>query len=128
MWTSEKGTPVEVVDRNAYQEFIYCPYCNHCHTQVPGWENWGMVFKVICERCGLIFRVDIVQLVVRDAGDKIWLGVGFDSEKDSFNSSEDLMRAFHKTIKPEYRYLAHDPPLQNIPGSLADVIDKLFWR
>lgn len=139
----EEGTPVEIVDENAYQEFIYCPYCYHRHNHVPGWENWGMIFRVICARCGLVFTARIIRLVIHEEGNRVWLGTGFDSEKDSINTEEDKMHAFYKTLKPQYSYLSprlywgrsptgrcklkNSPPIQPLPGTLADIIDKAFF-
>jgi hypothetical protein len=114
---------IEIVDRHAYQEFIYCPYCGHWHGQVSGWENWGMVFHVICERCSYAFVVSIIQLVVLDEGDRAWLGIGFDSERDDthfFNRDQ--------SFSPTGRLVKHNPPIQNIARSLADELDKLLWR
>jgi hypothetical protein len=111
---------IEIVDRHAYQEFIYCPYCGHWHSHVSGWENWGMVFHVICETCSSAFMVSIIYLVVLDEGDRAWLGIGFNSERDDthvFNQDS-----------PIWRLSKHSPPMQNLPGTLADTLDKFFWR
>jgi hypothetical protein len=72
---------VKVMSRDAYQEFIYCPYCGHCHTHFNGQDYWGPIFHGICFRCGKFFLVRLVRLVVRDEGNKVWLvGKGFKSE------------------------------------------------
>jgi hypothetical protein len=136
MGTRKKETPVEVVDYNAYQEFIYCPYCYHKHNQIPGWENWGRVFHVICYKCSKVFMARIITLVVHDEDDKVWLGTGFDTERDDkhpFNQDfgeAELKCAFWQkhSFSPTGREYNNDPPIQYIRHPLVDLIDKLFWR